>query len=201
MSILTLLLYALILSVDATTVAITDGMCHVGVARRRLWVASALFGLFQGIMPLIGYWAYFFLQERAAWFADAGRYIAFTLLLLLGAKMIYDGIKAIHDRKLLECPVTLKPLRYRKILLQALATSVDALAVGLSLCVSNLSATGSGTTTNIFFAASVIALVTFILSAAGAHAGVKLGVFMERYAPLVGGLVLIFLAIKILSGI
>lgn len=199
MNIITLLLYAVILSIDATTVSITNGMCHVGVEKKRLFFSSVLFGVFQGAMPLIGYWIYYFLQEEATWVASTGTYVAFILLSLLGLKMIIDGIKAIKEKEILDCPVSLTNLSYKKIWIQAVATSIDALAVGLSICVANFD--GISQDTNIFIAASVIALVTFIMSFIGSFAGLKMGVFMKRYAPLIGGLVLVLLGARILTGL
>ena len=100
---LDILLYAVALSVDATAVNITNGVCYKKFNHKRLAFAASLFGLFQGIMPLIGYFVYAFFAEQSAWFVSSGRWIGFALLLVIGGKMIIDGIKSIIKPE--SCPL------------------------------------------------------------------------------------------------
>ncbi|MCX5775970.1 MAG: manganese efflux pump MntP family protein [Firmicutes bacterium] len=190
MAILDILLYAVVLSIDATAVAITNGVCYRGFTHKKLAKAAALFGLFQGIMPLIGYYLYYLFAESSLWFVTSGKWIAFGLLLFVGGKMIYEGIKAIVKPE--SCLIK-DNLSGKELLVQAVATSVDALAVGVSIYIAN-----DGT--NIWIAAGVIAVVTLILSFVGGVFGKKIGPFVEKVAPILGGLVLVFIGLKILLG-
>jgi len=185
---LDILLYAVALSVDATAVNITNGVCYRKFNHKRLAFAAFLFGLFQGIMPLIGYFVYAFFAEQSAWFVSSGRWIGFGLLMVIGGKMIFDGIKSIVKPE--SCPL-IDDIPNRKIFVQAVATSIDAMAVGVSIYVAQ-----DGT--NIWFAVSVIAVVTFLLSFLGGLFGKVIGSFVKKVAPILGGLVLIFIGFSIL---
>lgn len=181
-------MYAVVLSIDATAVNITNGVCYRKFDRKRLAFAAAFFGLFQGIMPLIGYFLYFWFAEESVWFMTSGTWIAFILLGAIGGKMIYEGIKSIVKPE--SCPL-IDDIPNRKILLQAVATSLDAMAVGVSIYVAH-----DGT--NIWFAAGIIAVVTFLLSFVGGMFGKVIGNFVKKIAPILGGVVLILIGFSIL---
>ncbi|MGI6713936.1 MAG: manganese efflux pump MntP family protein [Bacilli bacterium] len=198
MDFIAILIFAFVLAIDATTVAITDGFCYgLKMEKKTKILIPILFGFFQGFMPFLGYWLFYFLATKIIWLSDVSAYIAAGLLGFLGVKMIIDGIQAIiksQKKTLEEIEITGKEephLRKRQVLVQAIATSIDALAVGISIQVAHIE---SDTHTNIYLAVIVIALVTGITSAIGLFAGIKIGPFIKKYAPIIGGLVLILLA-------
>jgi putative Mn2+ efflux pump MntP len=180
-SLLELFLIAVGLSMDAFAVAV----CH-GLTMRRAGFGKALtvglyFGAFQAGMPLLGFFA-------GARFADKiaayDHWVAFALLLLIGGKMVRDSFGG-------ECPDAREEasLRFRKMLPLSLATSVDALAVGVSF---------SFLQVEILPAASLIGAVTLVLSAAGVKIGSAFGARFKAGAELAGGLILILIGVKLL---
>lgn len=190
MALIDILLYAIVLSIDAMAVAATDGICYKNCNRKKLLFAACLFGIFQGVMPLIGYYLYLIFAESSNWFIVSGKWIAFGLLLFLGGKMAFEGIQAI--RKPESCPIK-DTLTTKELFVQAVATSIDALAVGVSIEIAN-----DGT--NIWLAISVIAVTTLILSYLAGIFGKTIGRFVKRVAPIIGGIVLIAIGVKILIG-
>lgn len=187
MSILEILLIGIGLSMDACAVSATNGMCNTGTGgitgrrslrRRDVLLMALLFGLFQGLMPLIGYYAG---SVFSAQIATIDHWIALVLLVLIGGKMLYDGLH--HDSA---CPV--KPLSIKLLLLQAFATSIDALAVGVSFAAMNV---------NIYLAVSLIAATTFLLCPCAVLLGKKIGDKLNSKAEVFGGLVLVFIGLKI----
>ena len=181
---LNLLMIAIGLSMDAFAVSTTNGMCvskqykqHNFFTRALVW--SAMFGLFQGLMPMLGY---FLGKTFASFISSIDHWIAFVLLGFIGGKMIWG---AVHPEKE-ECEVNLP---FSTILTQAIATSIDALAVGVSFAFLQV---------NILPAVCLIGLTTFVCSIIG----VKIGsIFGDRYkarAEFFGGLVLIVMGLRIL---
>ena len=180
MQFITLLGTACGLSMDAFAAA----MCLGLNVRHFRWKYAAItglyFGVFQAIMPLLGYFLGIYFSE----FIKAyDHWIAFSILGILGLKMIYEsmGKEETVERSILDM---------RAMLVLAVATSIDALAVGISFAMLG---------TNIFSAILLIGVVTFLLSAMG----VKIGnVFGEKYktaAELFGGIILIAIGVKILA--
>ncbi|MDE6372890.1 MAG: manganese efflux pump MntP family protein, partial [Clostridia bacterium] len=148
------------------------------------------FGVFQAVMPLCGY----FLMSLFAEKIDAfDHYIAFFLLLIIGGKMVLDGVKELRAT---EGEIKFKKFFYPEVLLQGLATSIDALAVGVTM------GTMSGiNNVNIFGFVSIIGLITFVISLVGIIIGVNIGKLFKNkvsIAEIIGGLVLIGIGIKIL---
>lgn len=182
MDYLFLILIAVSLSLDAFSVSICDGMVIEMNLKRRLFIAGT-FGIMQGVMPLIGYFV-------GSLFVDYIKpydgILSFAVLFIIGLKMIID---AVRNRKE-TCPAT--KFSVPSILLQGVATSIDALAVGVSLLTMN---------TIIWIDVSVIAAVTFGLSLLALFFGEKLiGLFRGRtyIAEIVGGSVLILIGLKLL---
>ncbi len=173
-----LFLIAVSLSMDAFAVALCKGLSVKHVKLRHMFIVGFYFGLFQLLMPLIGY----LLGSRfQALIVDVDHWIAFILLALIGANMIREALKAQED---------LDPsFRIWEMLPLAVATSIDALAVGVTFAFLQV---------RIVPAVCFIGVTTFILSALG----VKLGsIFGQRYrakAQLLGGIVLILMGLKIL---
>ena len=184
MGILELLLLAVALSMDAFAVSICKGLCLRKASAKAMLICGVWFGLFQGLMPLIG----FYLGSLFAGTIQAiDHWIAFALLALIGINMIREAHKASHEDYV--CPTEVD-LSVRHMFTMAIATSIDALAVGISL-----SLTGG---VNIRMAFILIAVITFLFSAAGVKIGSVFGNKYEAKAQFMGGLVLILLGSKIL---
>lgn len=186
MGIVEILVLGLALSMDAFAVTISNTFCYSHESRLRLMLMPLFFGLFQGLMPVLGY----FLGTFAAGFIDrfAG-IITLVILGFIGGSMIWEGIKALRSDKAMRCEANQKNLTLRKILVQAVATSIDAFAVGVSLL-----ATG----TNIALAGPLIALVTCACCVVAIVVGRRFGHLLGDRAQIVGGVVLLAIGIKAL---
>ncbi len=178
-----LLLIALGLSADAFAVSLCKGLCM-----RKLDVKSAAliafsFGFFQAGMPVIGY----LLASRLSGYVETfDHWIAFALLILLGIKMLVEALKK-PDAPEDKCPVGIRP---GELLLLSLATSIDALAVGITFAFLKV---------NLFFAVTTIGLTTLILSFCGVLLGHRFGVRFKKPAEIAGGLILILIGLKVLA--
>ena len=168
------------LSMDAFAVSICKGL-SVGQAKaKHCLAAGGYFGGFQGLMPLIGY----LLGSRLERFiTQVDHWIVFILLGVIGFNMIRES------RECAECQVMEGSFGPRAMLPLAVATSIDALAVGVSMAFMNV---------DIFLSAGVIGLVAFGMSVAGGLVGRRLGGLFQRRATLAGGVVLIGIGVKIL---
>lgn len=188
--VLQIVLIALSLAMDALAVSITDGLCYNNLNKRKAVTIPLTFGIFQAGMPLAGYFLMSLFSEHIDKY---DHYIAFFILLFIGGKMVLDGIK---DARTPEEDVKPKKFSYPTVLLQGVATSIDALAVGVTM------GTMTGITPyNIFAFVGIIGVITFALSLVGLIVGIKMGkVFKNKLwiAEILGGLVLIGLGIKTL---
>lgn len=188
--ILQIVLIGLSLAMDAFAVSITDGMCYNKMGKGKAVTIPLTFGIFQAAMPLCGY----FLASLFADYIDAfDHYIAFFLLLIIGGKMVFDGIRELRST---DGEVKLKKFFYPEVLLQGVATSIDALAVGITL-----NAMAGITKYNVFGMVGIIGVVTFAVSLVGIIIGVKIGKLFKNkasIAEIIGGVVLIGIGIKIL---
>ena len=184
------MLLGISLAMDAFAVSITDGMCYGNLNKRKGVTIPLTFGIFQAVMPLAG----FFLGTLFIDYIDSfDHYVAFGLLLIIGGKMVLDGIKEWRSEENEYKP---KKFSYPEVLLQGVATSIDALAVGISM----LSMTGI-TNYNVFIFVGVIGVETFIISLVGLILGKRIGkLFANKvcFAEILGGLVLIGIGLKIL---
>jgi putative Mn2+ efflux pump MntP len=170
---------AIALSMDAFAVSIGLGSQH-GQNRKSLALLSAIyFGIFQALMPMIGYLGG---KGVLGWVESYAPYIAFLLLLLVGGKMIYESfVEGIEE--------DIARITHRVMLVLAIATSIDAMAAGFTLTILDV---------NPFAACTIIGLVTFCFSVAGVYIGKKSGVWLESKAELLGGVILILIGLKIL---
>ncbi|GAB4141133.1 manganese efflux pump MntP [Thermopirellula anaerolimosa] len=180
MSILETLGIAVALSLDALAVSIAAGMQIAGLTGRHVFRIAFHFGLFQFLMPLVG-WAIG--SQLAVYFASADHWLAFGLLLALGLKMIReafrrDGASAAKD-----------PTRGWSLVVLSVATSLDALAIGLTLALLEVAVLGPALT---------IGLVAGTLSMIGIRFGAYLRGQWSRWAEVAGGLVLIGIGCRIL---
>ena len=180
MGIQELLLLAVGLSMDAFAVAVCKGL-SVGKPKPQHYLLIGLwFGGFQALMPTVGY----FLGSLFKSYVDrVSSWIAFVLLMLIGANMIREAFsKETNEEK----NASFTPLA---MLLLAIATSIDALAVGVAFAMDNV---------NIALAAPIIGVATFLLSALGLRIGSVFGLRYKNKAEFVGGLILILIGTKIL---
>ena len=175
-----LFLLAVGLSMDAFAVSICKGlsMCKAGIKEGA--VCGAWFGGFQALMPLIGY----FLGTLFAQAIEAfDHWIAFGLLAVIGINMLKEAFSGEEEN--CGCDLSVKTM-----FVMAVATSIDALAVGISLAMAG--------DVNIFTAVILIGVVTFVLSFAGVKIGNVFGSRYEKKAQIAGGVILILLGVKIL---
>ncbi|MGN1133615.1 MAG: manganese efflux pump MntP family protein [Oscillospiraceae bacterium] len=180
MGLIDLLLLAIGLSMDAFAVSVTNGLCVKNIKWKGALACGLCFGLYQGAMPTIG-----FALGKAfeSVITSVDHYIALILLGIIGGKMIYDGIKAKDETENANTKLT-----FGILMLQGIATSIDALAVGVSFAALSV---------NIVSAAAFICCVTFIFSFAGVYIGRKFGTILNNKAEIVGGIILVGIGVKI----
>ncbi|WP_313346450.1 manganese efflux pump MntP family protein [Sedimentibacter sp.] len=183
MNAITLFLTSIGLSMDACAVSISNGMCYSKYNRKDILSTAFAFGFFQAIMPLLGFLAGSLFSE-AILFLD--HWIALILLSLIGGKMIAEAIKELKYPE--ACLTGDKSLTLKTLLLQAIATSIDALAIGIGFAVMKV---------NILSAVLSIGVITFINSLIGAHLGKRFGEMFKQKAEILGGVILIFIGVKI----
>jgi len=179
MPITTILLIAVGLSMDAFAVAITFGLGMRVLHFRYAFRIALFFGLFQALMPIIGYLAGLSIRGFVERF---DHWIAFGLLSFIGSKMIYEAFSLEDERPM-------DPQDLLLLLTLAFATSIDALAVGLSL---------SFLKVDIVQPAVIIGVTTLLISFAGVIIGQRMGHLFEKKIEIAGGIILIIIGIKIL---
>ncbi len=180
MGFIELLLIAVGLSMDAFSVSVCKGLTTKRFSWRVALVCGLWFGLFQALMPVVGY----FLGAQFEDFIDSyAHWIAFGLLFLIGANMIREAVwgKEDHEHN--------GALDFKTMLLLAVATSIDALAVGVSFACIQV---------NIWVAVAIIGVTTFLFSVLGVKIGNVFGSKYEKSAGIVGGIILILIGLKIL---
>ena len=180
MDILTTLLIALGLAMDCFTVSITSGIIIQNLKVRHAVKIALFFGLFQAFMPCIGWLAGVGMKNFITGF---DHWIAFGLLTLVGGKMIYESFQMEGEKK------ESNPLNIYVLLMLSIATSIDALAIGVTLAFLSIV---------IIMPVAIIGAVTFIVSFLGIYAGNKFGRIFGSKMEAVGGLVLIAIGVKIL---
>lgn len=183
MELLSVFLLAFGLSMDAFAVSVSDGICYPK-EKKKLILAAISFGIFQALMPLIGY----FVGNTFSQYVEMiDHWIALVLLGFLGGKML---IEAIHDLRHPEeesCPIA---FTYRLIFTQSVATSIDALAAGVTLAV-------TFPNTNPFLAVGLIGITTAVCCIFGSLVGKKFGALLKEKAAVLGGVILIGIGLKI----
>lgn len=178
MSILDLFILAVGLSMDAFAVSVCKGLSLGKIKPKHMCIAGAWFGGFQALMPLIGYFLGSFFAEMIEKY---DHWVAFVLLAIIGGNMIKESFD--KDEKV-DSSMDVKSM-----LLLAIATSIDALAVGVTFAFLQV---------QIVPAVSFIGVITFIFSAVGVKIGSLFGAKYKSKAELFGGIVLVLIGIKIL---
>ncbi len=181
MDLFSLLALALALAMDAFAVALGTGVALKQLSGRHLFRLGFHFGLFQALMPIVGWLAGRTLQH---WIAAYQHWVAFVLLAFVGGKMIWEAFAKVEDGS----PAG-DPTRGLTLVVLSIATSIDALAVGLSLAMLGVS---------IWLPALVIGLVAGVLTVAGMLLGRRVGTAWGPRVEILGGLVLLGIGVKIL---
>jgi len=173
------MILAVALSMDAFAVSIGLGSKHLQKTKSVALMAAIYFGLFQAIMPLLG-----FLGGKGflGWVENYAPWIAFFLLILIGGKMIYQSITGGIEEDIVQ-------ITHKILIVLAVATSIDAMAAGYTLTLIEV---------NPFIACATIGITTFIFSWIGVYVGARSGTWLENKAEFLGGLILILIGFKIL---
>jgi putative Mn2+ efflux pump MntP len=169
------------LSMDALAVSVANGFMIKQLRVRHAFRIAFFFGFFQALMPLIGWAAGITFSQ---YIKSIDHWIAFGLLLLVGVRMIWDSVsKSKKDEAARNC------LHFPTLLVLSIATSIDALAVGVSFAFLDMT---------IWMPILIIGLITFVICFIGVNIGSKLGPLFGSKLGLIGGLILIGIGIKIL---
>jgi len=168
------------LAMDATAVSIASGVIIKNPGLRHALLLGTFFGLFQAVMPVLGWLAG---ENLHALICNFDHWVAFGLLCFVGGKMIINASRKKGDKSIIN------PLAISTLLALSVATSIDAAAVGLSYSFLDAPIVG---------AAIIIGVVTFILSFTGVFIGEKVGVLFGKKIELFGGVMLVGIGVKIL---
>ena len=188
MGITTILLTAFALSMDAFAVSITKGITLNKINKQIAFKIAFFFGLFQGVMPFIGW----FLGIRfESYIKSIDHWIAFFLLSFIGIKMILDTKEADNDiLNTNEKYNSLYSINNKELIILSIATSIDALAVGISFAFLNI---------DIVPICLSIGIITFLVCFIGVIIGKKIGAMFKNYAQIIGGIILILIGLNILN--
>ena len=180
MGLVEIILIAISLAMDAFAVSICKGLSMKKMDWKKAIIIALYFGIFQGGMPLIGYLLGVGFEESIK-FID--HWIAFGLLAFIGGNMIKEALSKNEDDEVDD------KVDFKTMIVLAIATSIDALAIGVTFAFLNV---------NIVLAVSLIAAITFVISCIGVKLGNVFGDKYEKKAELAGGIVLILIGLKIL---
>ena len=188
MSLLDIILLAVALAMDCLTVSIVSGVLLGGEIKEeggKMIRMAFLFGFFQALMPLIGWLGISYFQS---FIEDYDHWIAFSLLAIIGGRMVWESLNPAEEQHF-------NPRRLRTQLLLAIATSIDALAVGISFACTGYTSLGQLTLPLV-----IIGVVSFLFSLIGYQLGARFGrSIAHRLKPeLMGGIILIGIGVKIL---
>ena len=198
--IIQIILLGIALSMDAFAISVTYGLVYQDITKKRALFIALVFGVMQGLMPLIGYWLVELVEiivgEVAG--ASAGNtmalivtWLAFVLLLFIGGKMLFEGIKELRNKEENKEP---KVFSIKEVLLFGVATSIDALGSGVALH------SGLSNNSTVFLHVSIIICITFAISLVGVLLGNKIEKLFKgktEITSIIGGCILILLAVWI----
>lgn len=179
MGLIELCILSIGLAMDAFAVSVCKGLSMKRMKWKNAIIIGAYFGYFQALMPALGYLLGYNFQDRIY---NIDHWIAFILLGVIGINMIKEAISKEND-------VHNDSVKFKEMIVLAIATSIDALAVGITFAFLNV---------NLILAISLIGIITFIISVLGVKVGNIFGDKYEKKAEFAGGIILIFLGIKIL---
>ncbi|MBQ9985778.1 MAG: manganese efflux pump [Oscillospiraceae bacterium] len=171
------------LAMDAFSVSLANGLNEPCMKKRKMFGIAGVFALFQALMPMLGWVCVHTIVQYFKSFEKFIPWIALLLLAYIGGNMLYDGIKN-------KCDCEEKPgVGFAALLVQGVATSIDALSVGFTISEYNLA--------EALLASFVIATVTFFICAAGLLIGKRVGTRLAGKAGILGGVILIFIGLEI----
>lgn len=176
------------LAMDAFSVSLANGLNEPNMRTRKFFGISATFAIFQALMPLIGWFAVSAFLEIFNKFKPFIPWISFILLCFIGGKMLYENITDKDEENSHTKVLTVKAL-----LIQAVATSIDALTAGIDFAKDY----SLKQYPYVFLAVLIIAALTFLICLGGVKIGQKMGTKLSSKAGILGGCVLIFLGLKI----
>ena len=186
------------LAMDAFSMSLADGLHEPSMRRRRICLLASVFALFQFAMPMIGWLCVSTVADLFSVVQPFIPFVAFALLLYIGGKMLWEGVRPCkcEDEEtpegetvtVCECPVSY--LGFGALIVQGIATSIDALSVGFTISDYNV--------LQALIACVIIGVLTFGICAAGIIIGKKFGTKLENKAAIFGGAILILIGIKIL---
>ena len=179
MTLFELFLIAVGLSMDAFAVAVCKGLSMKRIDKKYTLLIALFFGGFQALMPLLGY---FLGSQFSVYIEKIDHWVVFLLLALIGGNMIKESREAAEEE-------TYRGINYKELLLLAVATSIDALAVGITFAFLQV---------EIVSAVLLIGCTTFVLSLLGVVVGNRFGARYKSRAELTGGIILILIGVKIL---
>ena len=172
------------LAMDAFSSSAVNGLNEPKMSRGKEILIAAVFGGFQAVMPLIGWFCVHVIAEAFETFRKMTPAIALILLLYIGGKMLISGLRGGEEEK--------PALSMKELLIQGVATSIDALSVGFTIA-----DYGFGMA---FTASLIIGIVTFFISIVGVEIGKAFGMKLSKQAQIIGGCILIFIGLKIFFG-
>lgn len=185
MTYLEIIMLSIALAMDASTVSISNGITMKKFSIKYTLIIAFAFGIFQAIMPLIGYFAGF---AFSGFISAIDHWVALILLGGIGIKMIYSAFSTKSKEKLDSDTNNFQRLSIKLIIIQAFATSIDAFAVGVTFV---------STEINIFLTVAIIGLITLVISFISVFIGKKFGDILGNKAELIGGLILIVIGMKL----
>ena len=171
------------LAMDAFSVSMANGLNDPNMKKKKMCIVAGTFAGFQFAMPMIGWFCVTTIKEIFVMFEKFIPWIALILLLLIGGKMLLDGIRGGDEEE------GSAELGVKLLILQGIATSIDALSTGFTTSAYNVF--------QAFISSLIIAVVTFIICIAGVRIGKKFGVRLANKAQILGGVILILIGLKI----
>lgn len=198
--IIQIILFGIALSMDAFAVAVTDGLIYTDINKKKSIFIAATFGIMQALMPLIGFWLVEAVsrivgeaggEEAGNVMAIVVTWVAFTLLIIIGGKMLIEGIMALknppEEKKM-------KKFSYKEVIYFGFVTAIDALGTGVALH------SGISLPTTIWLHVSIIMVITFIIALIGVILGHQIEKLLKgkyEITSIISGIILILLAIFI----
>ncbi len=184
------------LAMDAFSVSAANGLAEPNMKKSKEFSISVTFAFFQFLMPMLGWVLVRFAAEQFTAFQKAVPYIALVLLLFIGGKMLYEGIKNKGDDDINgengengEEATSATKLTLLRLLVQGIATSIDALSVGFTIAEYKV--------TEALVCSAIVAAVTFGICVAGTYIGKKFGTKLAGKATILGGVILIIIGLEI----
>jgi putative Mn2+ efflux pump MntP len=179
MDLITIIFIAIGLSMDSFAVSVSNGLSIKNLRFNNALIIAMLLSIFQGLMPVIG-WSFGIGVEK--YIKEIDHWVAFILLGIIGAKMLYEGVTNNKERQIVV-------LNLPTIIIQSIATSIDALIIGISFALLGWS---------IILPAIIIGITTFLFSMTGMRIGKEIGPKFGKSAAIIGGITLIGIGTKIL---